>query len=175
MVTGIGGGTLRDLLLDRSIAWVTSPEPLIVCSIAAIFTFLLAPIIQRRFIVLLWLDAAGLSLFAILGTEIALNEGVHPLVAVVMGVMSATFGGIIRDVIGNELPLVLRKELYVTCAAGGALTFLLCHILGLAIPYCQMAGFAVCFLLRSLGIVFNLSLPAYKNRPGRQYPDNPKP
>ena len=94
-----------------------------------------------------------------------------PSLPVVMGVMSATFGGIIRDVIGNELPLVLRKELYVTCAAGGALTFLLCTMLGLAVPYCQIAGFAVGFLLRSLGIVFNLSLPAYKNRPGRDYPD----
>ena len=171
-VTGVGGGTLRDLLLDRPISWIISPESLGVCILAALVTFMLAPVIQKRFIVLLWLDAAGLSLFSVLGTEIASNAGVHPSIAIVMGVMSATFGGIIRDVIGNELPLVLRKELYVTCAAGGAMTFLVCDWFGLPQPFSHIAGFAVGFILRSLGIIWNLSLPAYKNRPGRDYPDS---
>ena len=88
-----------------------------------------------------------------------------------MGVMTATFGGIIRDVIGNELPLVLRKELYVTCAAVGAFIYLVSDMLGMPAPYSQIAGFAAGFLLRSLGILFNLSLPTYKNRPGRDYPN----
>ena len=170
-VTGVGGGTLRDLLLNRAINWVISPEPLGVCILAGIVTFILAPIIQRRFIVLIWLDAAGLALFSVLGTEIALNSGVHPFVAITMGVMSATFGGIMRDVIGNELPLILRKELYVSCAAAGAVIYLVCDRLDFVFPYSIVAGFAACFLLRSLGIIFNLSLPAYKNRPGRDYPD----
>jgi len=170
-VTGIGGGTLRDLVLDRRISWIEAPEYLGVCLIGAVATFLLAPIIQRRYIVLLWLDSAGMALFSVLGTSIALAAGVHPVVSVVMGVMTATFGGIIRDVIGNELPLVLRKELYVTCAATGATAFLLCHKIGITYFYAQLAGFFVAFGLRALGLAFSISLPVYKNRPGRDYPD----
>ena len=140
-VTGIGGGTLRDLVLDRPISWLEAPEYLGVCLIGATATYFLAPIMQRRYIVLLWLDSAGMALFSVLGTSIALAAGIHPVVSVAMGVMTATFGGIIRDVIGNELPLVLRKELYVTCAAAGATAFLLCHKIGVPYFYAQLTGF----------------------------------
>ena len=112
-----------------------------------------------------------MALFSVLGTSIALAAGVHPVVSVAMGVMTATFGGIIRDVIGNELPLVLRKELYVTCAAAGAAAFLLCHKIGIPYSYAQLAGFFVAFGLRALGLTFRISLPVYRNRPGRDYPD----
>ena len=170
-VTGIGGGTLRDLVLDRPISWIEAPEYLGACLIGAIATYFLAPVIQRRYIVLLWLDSAGMALFSVLGTSVALAAGVQPLVSVAMGVMTATFGGIIRDVIGNELPLVLRKELYVTCAAAGATAFLLCHKIGIPYFYAQLAGFFVAFGLRALGLIFRISLPVYRERPGRDYPD----
>lgn len=170
-VTGVGGGTLRDLLLNRDVSWVVSPEYLIICLIAALGVFFLAPGLQRRFIVLVWLDAAGMALFSVMGAGIALAAGVHPVVAVAMGVMSATFGGIIRDVIGNELPLVLRKELYVTCAAGGATLYVASQLLDIPEVIGQLAGFSFGFALRAMGLVFNLSFPTYRARPGRDYPD----
>ena len=170
-VTGIGGGTLRDLLLDRPVGWISNPDYLIVCLMAAISAFFLAPALHRRFVILVWLDAAGMALFCVLGSFVALNAEVSPIVAIVLGVISATFGGIIRDVIGNELPLVLRKELYVTCAAAGSTIFVMLQLLEVSTMISQVSGFAAAFLLRAIGIHFKLSLPAYKNRAGREYPD----
>lgn len=170
-VTGIGGGTLRDLLLVRQVGWITSPEYLGICLAAAVLTFFLAPGLQRRYVVLVWLDAAGIALFCVMGAGIALDAGVHPFVAVVMGVMTATFGGMMRDVIGNELPLVLRKELYVTCAAGGAAVYVVCTLFGLPEVLAQSSGFLIAFGLRAVGYLNHISLPQYKARPGREYPD----
>ena len=169
-VTGIGGGTLRDLLLDRPVAWTQKPEYVLLCVLLAVLIFFIAPHIQRRYPVLLWADAAGLGLFAVLGAEIAHNTGVGPVVAVVMGVMTATFGGLIRDVIGNEIPLILRKEIYATAAALGAMVYLAGLGLGLSTVWAELAGFAAGFGLRALSLVFSWSLPAYKSRPGREYP-----
>ena len=169
-VTGIGGGTLRDLLLDRPVAWTQAPEYVLLCVVVAALLFFTAPHIQGRYPVLLWADAAGLALFAVLGAEIAHNAGTGSAVAVVMGVMTATFGGLIRDVIGNEIPLILGKEIYATAAAFGAIIYL--TLLGLAIApvWAELAGFAAGFSLRALGLLLGWSLPAYKSRPGRDYP-----
>jgi uncharacterized membrane protein YeiH len=176
-VTGIGGGTLRDLLLDRPPGWVQAPEYLLLCLGVASLLFFIAPHIQRRYPVLLWADAAGLSLFSVLGAQVAANAGTAPLVAVVMGVMTATFGGLIRDVLCNEIPLILRKEIYASAAALGAVVYLLVHHFAPPPGVAALAGFAACFSLRALALMFGWSLPAYKSRPGRDYPvgDTDKP
>jgi uncharacterized membrane protein YeiH len=120
-VTGIGGGTLRDLLLGQGpVFWVREPAYLIVCVIISGVVFVTAHIPQSRYRVLLWFDAIGLALFAVTGAERALLVGSGPVVAVAMGVITATFGGIIRDVLGNESPVVLSREIYVTAALAGA-------------------------------------------------------
>ena len=169
-VTGIGGGTLRDLLLDRPPGWVQAPEYLILCLIVASMLFFIAPYIQRRYPVLLWADAAGLALFSVIGARVADNAGSAPLVAVVMGVMTATFGGLIRDVLCNEIPLILRKEIYASAAALGAVVYLIVHYFVPTPGVASLAGFSACFGLRALALIFGWSLPAYKPRPGRDYP-----
>ncbi|MEJ1996258.1 MAG: trimeric intracellular cation channel family protein [Limibacillus sp.] len=170
-VTGIGGGTLRDLLLDRPVFWIGDTSYLLVCLGVALLLFLTAHLVQRRFIALLWADALGLAAFCVLGAELARRAGADPLIAVVMGMMTATFGGLIRDVLCQELPLILRKEVYASAAAVGAIV----HVAGtealdLTVLVSASAGLASAFALRAAGIAFGLSLPPYKPREARDYP-----
>lgn len=169
-VTGIGGGTLRDLLLGGGpVYWVQRPSYVVLCLAVAVVLFFAAPHLESRLRALLWADAVGLALFCVTGAEKALLAGTPLVVAVLMGVMTAAFGGIIRDVLCAEVPLVLRQEIYATAAALGALTYVGLATGGVADPAAQAAGFAVAFGARATGIAFGLSLPAYKNRPGRGY------
>ncbi|MEJ2016185.1 MAG: trimeric intracellular cation channel family protein [Limibacillus sp.] len=170
-VTGIGGGTLRDLLLDRPVFWIGDTSYLLVCLGVALLLFLTAHLVQRRFIALLWADALGLAAFCVLGAELARRAGADPLIAVVMGMMTATFGGLIRDVLCQELPLILRKEVYASAAAAGAIVHVAgTEALGLSVLVSASAGLASAFALRAAGIAFGLSLPPYKPREARDYP-----
>ncbi len=170
-VTGIGGGTLRDLLLGRPASWIESPYYLGTCLAASVLVYFSAHVVQRRYVIVLWADAIGISAYAVMGAQLALRAGANELVAVGLGVMSATFGGLIRDVISDETPLILRREVYATCTAAGAAAFVLAVSLGLGGGLSAVLGFAASLLLRSLGIVYGLSLPTYKSRPGRDYSD----
>jgi len=175
IVTGIGGGTLRDLLLGiRPVFWVAEPTPLLLCSGVAVIVFFTAHLVESRYRLLLWADALGLALFAVVGAERALEHGAPTSVALVMGVMSATFGGLVRDVLCNELPLILRPEIYVTAALVGAGTFLAADSLGLDREPALLAGFATGFAVRAAALLFGWTFPVYKPRPGRDYPpDDP--
>jgi uncharacterized membrane protein YeiH len=171
-VTGIGGGTIRDLLLGSSpVFWVGAPSYLVLCAAVALLMFGAAPFFESRFRVLLWADAAGLAVFCVIGAETALEAGAPPAVAIVMGVMTATFGGLVRDVLCGEAPLILRREIYATAAAAGATVYVGLHALGLARPLTALAAFLAAFAIRAIGIAFRLSLPSYRSRPGRAYPD----
>ena len=116
-LTGVGGGTLRDLLLGRAVFWIADPLAIGICLAIALLLFFTAHRVQRRYPVLLWADAVGISLYGVMGAELARQSGAGPLVAIVMGMMTATFGGLLRDVVCGEMTLVLRKEVYVTAAA----------------------------------------------------------
>jgi uncharacterized membrane protein YeiH len=167
-VTGIGGGTLRDVLLDRGpVFWVHEPIYLWVTSSAAIATFFVAPHIQRRAVVLLWADALGMAVFCVLGARTALDAGAGPAVAVLMGTMTATFGGLIRDVVCTETPLLLKREIYATAAAAGAALLVAGRALGLADPLATVLGLATAFAIRAVALAFGLSLPIYRPRPAR--------
>jgi uncharacterized membrane protein YeiH len=168
-LTGIGGGTLRDLLLGRAVFWTADPKPLIVCLAVALALFFSAHVFDRRYRVLLWADGVGLAMYGVMGAELALQVGAGILVAVVMGMMTATFGGLIRDVVCNETPLILRKEVYATCAAVAAGAHALLATAGLPLEVAAAVGFMLGFGLRALGILRGLSLPVYKARPGREY------
>jgi uncharacterized membrane protein YeiH len=171
-VTGLGGGTLRDVLLGRGpVFWLRAPEPLAVCAGAALLVFFTAHLVESRFRALLWADAVGLSLFAVAGAETALLAGADPWAAALLGVVSACFGGIVRDVVCGEVPLILRREIYLTAAGAGAAAFVALRVLGglgreAAIP----AGVAVAFGIRGAALLRGWSLPAYRARPGRAYP-----
>lgn len=172
-VTGIGGGTIRDLLLGAPVFWVTQPMALLVCVGVAAVTFFAAHVPQSRYRVLLWLDALGLALFAVTGAERALAAGAGPVVAVTMGVITATFGGVVRDVLGGESPIILTREIYATAAVLGAAVFVLLTAAGLPREIAAPSGFAAAFALRGAALHRGWSLPRYKPRPGRRPEDIP--
>jgi uncharacterized membrane protein YeiH len=165
-VTGVGGGTLRDLILGLTpVFWVQDSMVLLVCGGTALVMYFAAQIVENRFTLLLWLDAVGLAAYAVLGTQIGLASGAEGIVAIVTGVMTATFGGIIRDVISNEPTVLLRREIYITAAATGATTHVvLCYFGVPALTSALIAGCAA-FTLRGGAMQFGWTLPAYGRRP----------
>ena len=168
-VTGVGGGTLRDLLIGAPVFWVGRPTYLVVCLVAAVAVWIFGWGRGRERI-LTWLDAVGMAAYAVVGALKALSLGAPPLSAVVMGVLTSTFGGIIRDVLADEPSVLLRRELYVTAAMVGAGAFALLHLLGVAPWPAGLAGFALAFLVRAGAILFGWTLPAF---PGRAPPAEP--
>lgn len=169
--TGIGGGTVRDVITGATpVFWIRDPAWVITCIGAAIFTYFTAHLAERRYIVLIWLDALGLALFGVTGAAIGLNLGVSPLVAIILGMITATFGGMVRDVVCNEIPLILRPEIYISCALLGASIYVVgTDIFGLPRAPVGLVAFLCAFMLRACAIRFKLSFPVYRARPGREY------
>ena len=167
-VTGIGGGTVRDTLLGQfPVFWIGAPSYLLVCVGASVATFFLAHIPQSRYALLLRLDAIGMALFAVTGAEKALAAGAAPVVAMTMGVITATFGGMTRDILGGESPVILRSEIYATAALIGAATFVLATSAGLPREIGFAAGFLLGAAVRFGALRWNWSLPRYRPRPER--------
>lgn len=164
-VTGIGGGTIRDVLLGvQPIFWIKQPAYLLTCVIIACATFFFAHIPHHRQRMILWFDAIGLALFAVTGAGAALNLQVGPVVAVAMGVASATFGGIIRDILCGESPVILSREIYITAAFAGAAVFVALQHLGLLPDVAMAFGFFAAFALRAAAMHWGLTLPRYRPR-----------
>jgi uncharacterized membrane protein YeiH len=168
---GLGGGTLRDLILDAPVFWLHSPVYLSVCVAMALICYIIAPMLESRYKLILWADAIGLCAFALVGTSKALGFEVFPLVAVGLGAITATFGGLIRDVVAQEPSVMLRRELYVTPAVVAASVFVICLSLGATQNLSAVVGFALGFGLRAGSLIYGWQLPGYKSRPGR-HPDD---
>lgn len=166
-LTAVGGGTVRDLLLDRTPFWIDRPAILLIAVVAAILIFFTAHLVESRARWLTWLDAAALSVAVPAGLAVAFGTDAGPGVAIIMGVVTGTMGGLMRDVVANEVPMVLRQgELYVTAAtAGAAAGVILATVFGTT-PALVCAALAT-FLLRSGSLVFGWRLPVYKSRPPR--------
>jgi uncharacterized membrane protein YeiH len=168
VATGVGGGTLRDVVLGLTpVFWVREPAPVLLCATVGGLGFFLAHLTASRMKLVLWCDAVGLSVFSVLGAETALLAGAHPAVAVALGVATATFGGMLRDILGGESPLILRREIYVTAALAGAAVFVLAARFGLAREAALAAGAIACFALRGVALARGWSLPRYQPRSGR--------
>jgi uncharacterized membrane protein YeiH len=168
-VTGIGGGTVRDLVLGVTpVFWVREPSYLLVCVVASVVVFFVAHMPRSRLVLLVWLDAVGLALFSVLGAEKALAHG--PVVAAAMGVVTAAMGGIIRDILGGESPVIFRREIYATAALLGSVVFLVALLVAPREP-ALLAGFLAALALRSLAIQRRWSLPVYKPREARRPED----
>ncbi len=165
-VTGVGGGTLRDLLIDAPVFWVARPGYLLVCLAAAVAVWLLGRRAWRMGL-LLWLDAIGMAAYCVVGAAKALSLGVHPVSAVVMGVLTACFGGVIRDVLANEPSVLLRREIYVTAALLGAGVFVALASFGVDRLLASSAGMVVAFAVRGGALKFGWSLPGF---PGSSEP-----
>jgi len=160
VVTGVGGGTLRDLLIGAPVFWIHTNATLLICIGAALLVWLAS---HQRFAgrALLWFDAAGLTAYATYGAAKALAYGVAPVPAFAMGVMTACVGGIIRDVLAGEPSILMRPELYVTAAALAAGLFVSLSLAGLAALPAAAIAIVVGFTLRGTAIARGWSLPAY--------------
>ncbi|KRE06515.1 hypothetical protein ASE63_23960 [Bosea sp. Root381] len=173
-VTGAGGGTLRDLLLNRSVWWVDAPLGVVVCIAVALIAWIVAFVRPgllddwgaKR--LLIWADAAGLSLFAVVGTKTALAADVPLLSAIALGAMTASFGGILRDILAGDRAMVLwSRDFYVTAAACGAATTALMTHFGFGPLAVMTGGLAAGFGLRAGSILFGWSFP---HLPGHDAP-----
>ncbi|WP_299790962.1 trimeric intracellular cation channel family protein [uncultured Marivita sp.] len=170
ILTGVGGGTLRDVLLDRNpVFWMADPTYLAVAVFAAFVVFFTAHLIESRYTAILWLDAAALSFAVAAGARIASTLDQSASIVVVMGTVTGCLGGLMRDVVANEVPLVLKQgELYVTCAVAGASVVALAPLVGLDATVTVLASAALTFALRAGSIAFGWRLPVYKSRPPRR-------
>jgi uncharacterized membrane protein YeiH len=167
VVTGVGGGTVRDLLIGTPVFWVRDPAPVIACLLASLAVYFIAHHLASRYRTILWLDAVGLALVTIVGTAKALDAGTGALVAVVMGVITGVVGGIIRDVLGHEPSVILRREIYVTASLLGAIAFTTLAAAGTDRLVAGASGGLIAFVIRGLAIAFGWSLPTYRARPGK--------
>lgn len=162
LMPSIGGGTIRDLVIGRTpVFWIEDSLYVTVAIVAAIIVFFAPYKVGSRQRVLVWMDAMGLALFAALGTQISLTHGTGPLVAVMLGVTTAVTGGMIRDMICAEVPLILSNEIYATAAFAAGVTLVIAENLGLSPGLVLAVAVLAGFVVRALGIIYNLSMPSF--------------
>lgn len=165
-VTAVGGGTLRDLLLDRHpVFWMADPTYIVVIVVAALLTLAYARYRRPPGNALAIADAFGLALFTIGGAQVAERAGVPALIVVLMATMTGVAGGVLRDVLSAEIPLIFRRgEIYATASIAGAAAYLLVKAVGLVAPLAAVIGIAVVVLLRLAAILWGLQLPVITPR-----------
>ena len=166
-LTGVGGGTVRDLILDVPVFWVGQQTYLLVAAGTAVGVYFTAHLLESRYAWLLWLDAVALAAYGVFGAAKGLAVTGSPVVAVAMGMLTGCFGGILRDVVAGEPSVLLRREIYVTAALAGAAVFVVGVLLALPNVLSAALGFLAAFSVRAGGIAFGWTLPVYKGRPGR--------
>jgi len=162
-VTAIGGGTTRDVLLNRHpVFWIKDPTYLLVIFTAAALTLLYARFRKPPQISLLIADAFGLALFTIIGAQVAEGRNLSGVIVVVMGTITGTVGGLLRDILSGEVPLLLRQpDLYATAAIAGATTYLMLQAAGLKPTHAALVGMATVAGLRLAAILWRLRLPIF--------------
>ena len=162
VATALGGGTIRDLLLDRNVFWVVDQTYLIAALGTGLVTFFLArtwPVPPRLFLIP---DAIGLALFTIVGTQVSLQWHAPWLVASLMGVITGIVGGVLRDILCNDVPTVfLKGELYATAAWLGALAMIAMQEIGISSVLASWLAMAIVLILRLLAMRFHITLPAF--------------
>ena len=166
-LTGVGGGTLRDLILDVPVFWVTQHLYLLICAGVAGLVFFTAHFLESRYRWLLWLDAVALAAYGVFGAAKGLAVTGSPVVAVAMGMLTGSFGGILRDVVAGEPSVVMRREIYITAAFAGAGAFVAADALGLPLALSAGLAAALAFGVRAGALARGWTLPAYRPRPGR--------
>ena len=143
------------------LTWVAHPRYLVLTSVAALLTIFIAPLMRRLHTLFLVLDALGLVAFTLIGCQIALQLGHEPLVASISGMVTGVFGGILRDILCNDIPLVFRRELYASVSFASAWCFLGCSYLGLPDEQALLITLFSGFLLRLLAIRFHWEMPKF--------------
>ncbi len=163
-VTAVGGGMIRDVLINyHPINWIGDLNYVWTILIAVIFTFLfkskIAPLSKTMFL----FDTIGIAVFTLLGTEKGLNYGLHPFIAVIMGVVSAVMGGVLRDVLTQKTPLIFKKEIYALACFLGALFFLILRKLNMSINVQYILTIVLVVCVRTIAVKYKLQLPKIKD------------
>ncbi len=167
-LTAVGGGTVRDMILDRPVFWVVEPAFIAAAGVAAVVVFFTAHRLESRYRALVWLDACALAVAVPAGVAAAMLAGQPWAIVVIMGILTGCLGGLMRDVVCNEVPLVLKQgELYVTCALAGAAVAVTMGHLGASGAAALVACGVATFSLRAGSIAFGWKLPVYRARPPR--------
>ncbi|MCL4159289.1 UNVERIFIED_CONTAM: hypothetical protein GTU68_023890 [Idotea baltica] len=166
-LTAVGGGTVRDLLLDRNpIFWIEQPAYLGAAGAAAFITFFSAHLFESRLRAIIWLDSLALAVAVAAGAGVAISLDQGPTIVMLMGVVTGCMGGLMRDVVVGDVPVVLKQgELYVTAAFAGAATTVLLKTFLPDVPYDLLIGAAATWVLRAGSIQFGWHLPVYKSTP----------
>ena len=161
-VSALGGGTLRDLLLGNTpLAWVRDVSLAYVALLSALAIFILAKFVRIPFRVLLYADAVGLAAFTVNGTLLAMARDLPGLVVIMMGMASAIFGGIIRDIMANEIPLIFRRDIYATATLAGAIWLYFSQQWLIPLGWSMLIGFCLVLGIRVVAIKKHLSLPDF--------------
>lgn len=161
-VTGVGGGTIRDVLLGSfPVWWIAAPSAVFICLAGAAVATAAQPLIHSRLKTLIWADAMGLAVFSVLGAQAALAANAPAVIAIFMGAVTATFGGVVRDVLLNEPPLILKQDIYATAALIGAGVYVGLIAAGLSESPAAIVAALATFAIRAAAIVFNIPSPKF--------------
>jgi uncharacterized membrane protein YeiH len=161
-VTALGGGTMRDILLNHyPLVWVENPYVLLLVCGAALLTIPLARLVDRLKWPFLLLDALGLVVFTVIGCNIGIEAGVHPIIVIVAGMVTGTAGGILRDVLCNDIPLIFQGELYASVSMLSGIVYYVGLNAGVPIDLMVITAIALGFTLRVLAIAFKWEMPKF--------------
>lgn len=163
MVTAVGGGTLRDLILNQPVFWLTQNEYIYVVLFSTLLLFVFARFITIHIKFLLFLDALGLAVFSVIGAQKAMALGMSDPIVIMTGVMTGVVGGVIRDVLMGEVPLIFRKEIYATASFVGISILLLLVDFSVPMDVAIMVSVTIIFAMRVWAIVYNKSLPVFNS------------
>lgn len=162
VATAIGGGTIRDLMLDVTPFWMTNSIYLTCSALALVGVILFGKFLIRQQNTFFLFDTIGLALFTVVGVEKTLALHFPLWVAIIMGTITGAAGGVIRDVFINEVPLIFRKEIYAIACVIGGLVYGLCHWLGLAMTVTELVSGVSVFMVRILAVKYHWALPVLK-------------
>lgn len=165
LVTAIGGGTLRDVLLDVPPAWMQDPFYVICTAFAMLFVILFSKHLIHLNNTFFIFDTIGLALFTVVGVERSIAAGYPFWVAIIMGSMTGAAGGVIRDVFINEIPLIFRKEIYAMACVVGGIAYWICALAGVESYISQIVSGSTVFLTRVLAVKYHITLPILKGDP----------
>jgi uncharacterized membrane protein YeiH len=161
-ITSVGGGTVRDLLLDIPVFWM---HDLLMCGlifVTSIFSMIFKSIEKNFKVTLFIFDSFGLGLFTIIGIQKGLNAEIHPLICIGLGTITGCFGGIIRDILLNRIPLIFRKEIYASaCIIGGSMFLLLTHYTHLSYTLIQIFTILLIVSIRTLAVKYHWQMPKF--------------
>lgn len=162
LVTAIGGGTIRDVLLNVTPFWMLQPSYVIITGVALLFVILFGKFVIRLSNTFFIFDTIGLGLFVVVGIEKTLDAGFPFWVVIIMGMITGSAGGVIRDILINEVPLIFRKDIYALACVIGGVVFYLCHMLGLSSILTQLISVGSIILTRILAVKYHISVPVLK-------------